>query len=54
MGDGKTVQVEAIGVFRLLVKIEFYLDLNETFVVPSLWEPGKLGYIHFISSRAFF
>ena len=35
MSDDKTVQVEAIGVFRLLLKIEFYLDLNETFVVPS-------------------
>ena len=35
MGDGKTVQVEAIGKFRLLLKTVFYLDLNETFIVPS-------------------
>ena len=35
VGDGKTVQVETIGVFRLLLKTGFYLDLYETFVVPS-------------------
>ena len=34
-GDGKIVEVEAIGKFRLLSKTEFYLDLDETFIVPS-------------------
>ena len=34
MGDGKSVKVEAIGTFRLLLKTSFYLDLNETFIVP--------------------
>ena len=33
MGDGKLVEVEAIGKFRLLLRIGFYLDLNETFIV---------------------
>lgn len=35
VGDGKTVEVEAIGKFILLLKTRFYLDLNETFIVPS-------------------
>lgn len=35
VGDGKTVHVEAIGKFKLLLKTEFYLDLNETFIVLS-------------------
>lgn len=35
MGDGKSVEVEAIGHFRLLMCTEFYLNLKETFVVPS-------------------
>ena len=35
VGDGKLVEVEAIGTFRLLLKTGFYLDLEETFVVPS-------------------
>ncbi|KAJ4710364.1 Retrovirus-related Pol polyprotein from transposon TNT 1-94 [Melia azedarach] len=35
VGDGKTMQVEAIGKFRLLLKTGFYLDLDETFIVPS-------------------
>ena len=35
VGDGKKVEVEAIGTFRLLLKIGTYLDLNETYVVPS-------------------
>ena len=35
VGDGKTVEVEAIGKFRLLLKTGLYLDLNETFIVPS-------------------
>ena len=33
--DGNTVEVQAIGKFRLSLKTEFYLDLNETYVVPS-------------------
>ena len=35
VGDCKTVEVEAIGKFRLLLKIGFYLNLDETFFVPS-------------------
>ena len=35
VGDDKKVAVEAIGTFRLQLKTEFYLDLFETFVVPS-------------------
>ena len=35
VGDGKKVTMEAIGTFRLLLKTGFYLDLFETFVVPS-------------------
>ena len=35
VGDGKKVEVEAIGIFRLLLKYGTYLDLNETFVVSS-------------------
>ena len=35
VGDGKTVAVEAIGTFRLLLKTGLYLDLEETYVVPS-------------------
>ena len=35
VGDGKSVEVEAIGHFRLLLKTRIYLDLKETFIVPS-------------------
>ena len=35
IGNGKKVEVEEIGIFRLLLKSGTYLDLNETFVVPS-------------------
>jgi len=35
VGDGKSVEVEAIGHFRLLLCTDFYLDLKDTFVVPS-------------------
>ena len=35
VGDGNKVAVEAIGTFRLQLKTGFYLDLFETFVVPS-------------------
>ena len=35
VGDGKSVQIEAIETFRLLLKTGYYLDLKETFVVPS-------------------
>ena len=35
VGDGKKVAVAAIGTFRLQLKTRFYLDLFETFVVPS-------------------
>ena len=35
MDDGKTIEVEAIENFILLLKTGFHLDLDETFVVPS-------------------
>ena len=35
VGDGKSVDVEAIGHFRLLLSTGCYLDLKDTFVVPS-------------------
>ncbi|KAL3617107.1 hypothetical protein CASFOL_039501 [Castilleja foliolosa] len=35
VGDGKSVEVEAVGHFRLLLRTGFYLDLKDTFVVPS-------------------
>ena len=35
VGDGKSVEVEAIGHFRLLLGTGYYLDLIDTFVVPS-------------------
>ena len=35
VGDGKSVEVEAIGHFRLLLTIVIYLDLKETFIVSS-------------------
>jgi len=35
VGDGKSVEVEAIGHFRLLLGTGYYLDLKNTFVVPS-------------------
>ncbi|GMI70291.1 hypothetical protein HRI_000698400 [Hibiscus trionum] len=35
VGDGKSVEVEAIVHFRLLLGTDFYLDLKDTFVVPS-------------------
>ena len=35
IGDGKKVEVEAIGIFRLLLNSGTYLDLNETFIVSS-------------------
>jgi len=35
VGNGKSVEVEAIGHFRLLLGTGYYLDLKDTFVVPS-------------------
>ena len=35
MGDGKSVEVEAIGHFRLLLGTGYFLDLLDTFIVPS-------------------
>lgn len=35
VGDGKSVEVEVVGSFRLLLCTGFYLDLKDTFVVPS-------------------
>jgi len=33
--DGRTVEIEATKKFILLLKTEFYLDLNETFIVAQ-------------------
>lgn len=35
MGNGKSVEVEVVGHFRLLMCTKFYLDLKGTFVVSS-------------------
>ena len=35
VGDGNRIEVEAIGTFRLLLKSGTYLELKETFIVPS-------------------
>lgn len=35
VGNGKKIEVEAIGKFRLLLKIRFYLGLDETLIVMS-------------------
>ena len=35
VGDGKSMEVKVVGHFRLLLCIGFYLDLKDTFVVPS-------------------
>ncbi|KAK9672915.1 hypothetical protein RND81_12G134500 [Saponaria officinalis] len=35
VGDDKSVEVDAIGTFRLLLRTGLYLDLEDTFVVPS-------------------
>ena len=35
VGDGKSMEVKAIGHFRLFLKAGIYLDLKETFIVLS-------------------
>lgn len=35
MGDDKTAKVGAIDKFKLLLKVRFYLNLDETFIAPS-------------------
>jgi len=35
VGDEKSIEVEAIGHFRLLLGTGLYLDLKGTFIVPS-------------------
>ena len=51
MGYGKSVEVEAIGTFRLLLRTHFYLELNKTFIVPlfrqnliSIYALDKFGF----------
>ena len=51
VGNDKTVKVEVIGKFILLLKTSFYLDLDETFIVTffrqnlfSFSTLDKLGY----------
>ena len=35
VGDGKLMEVEAIDTFRLLLRIYYFLDLKDTYVIPS-------------------
>jgi len=58
--DGKSVEVEAIGHFRLLLCTDFYLDLKDTFVVPSFRRNlvsvsylDKLGYLCSFGNNVF-
>ncbi|KAI9174177.1 hypothetical protein LWI28_013179 [Acer negundo] len=44
VGDDKSVEVEAIGHFRLLLGTGYYLDLSDTFVVSS-FRRNLLNYI---------
>ena len=51
MGNGKSIEVEAIEASRLLLRTSFYLDLNETFevlsfrgILVSISALGKLEY----------
>jgi len=60
VGDGKSVEVEAIGHFRLLLCTGFYLDLKDTFVVPSFRRNlvsvsylDKLGYLCSFGNNVF-
>ena len=36
VGDEKLVEVEAMGHFRLLLETSLYLNLKDTFIVPSI------------------
>ena len=60
VGDGKKVEVEVIGTFRLFLKSGTYLDLNETYVVPSFRRNlvsisilDKFGYTCFFGNNKF-
>jgi len=60
VGDGKSVEVEAIGHFRLLLCTGFYLDLKDTFVVLSFRQNlvsvsyfEKLGYLCSFGNNVF-
>ena len=60
VGNDKKVEVEAIGIFRLLFKSGTYLDLNETFVIPSfqwnlvsIFVLDKFGYSCFCGNNKF-
>ena len=60
IGNGKKVEVEAIGIFRLLLKSGTYLDLNETFFVPSFQRNlvsidvlDKFGYFYSFGNNKF-
>ena len=60
MGDGKSVEVEAIRHFRLLLRTVICLDLKETFIVPSFKRNlvsisvfDKLGYTYSFGNSQF-
>ena len=60
VGNGKKVEVEAIGNFRLLLKTGFYLDLDKTFIVSSfrrnlisVFALDKYGYSFSFGNRKF-
>ena len=60
VGDGKSVEVKGIGHFRFLLCTVFYLDLKDTFVVPSFRRNlvsvsylDKLGYLCSFGNNVF-
>jgi GAG-pre-integrase domain len=52
VGDGNKAEVEAIGNFRLLLKTGLYLNLFDTFIVPSFRQ--NLIYISALDKLGFF
>ena len=60
VGDGKSVEVEVTRHFRLLLCTGFYLDLKDTFVIPSFRRNlvlvsylEKLGYLCSFGNNVF-
>ena len=60
VGDGKSMEVEATGHFRLLLKTGIYFDLKEIFIVPSFRRNlvsisvlDKLGYTYSFGNSQF-
>jgi hypothetical protein len=60
VGDGNKAEVETIGHFRLFMKTDLYLDLFDTFVVPSfrrnlifIFTLDKLGFSYSFGDENF-